>query len=247
MLSPDYPWYGAGNTNWESIVTSTVNPQAVNTGGGLLQDKRKDQRSMAPSLHQHQSQKQDQGQGNATESTITLQPEQSPRVHSNAAVISKIQEEQSIRRREQNRKSQRAYRDRRTQYASSLESKVEEMKGSIQLLQTENRELLQRLCELRSKNNVLRSSGTASSPSNSFPCVVVAQSPAGSQYSGDQPLAKEELESLYEPYLAIWNLLSSHLEPDSQPEDFVAVLEHLQTMALRKMRIADQDETEERG
>jgi hypothetical protein len=176
----------------------------------------------------------------------TLDLLKSPRPCTGLQTVAKIKSDYKSRRREQNRRSQQAYRERQSQYALDLELQVEEMDARVQRLHLENRELLRSLCAMRAKNRILRNSlreceaSTKNLGSNDF-----VRSVDGNRSQDLLPLSSHELELLYEPFLVVWNLLGSHLPPDSQPQDFATALEHLQAMAISRTRNDVGDEATE--
>ena len=176
--------------------------------------------------------------------TSALDSLKSSRAHAELSSVAKIKSDHKVRRREQNRRSQQAYRERRLQYALDLDSKVEAMAACVQRLELEKRELLRSLCVMSAKNKILRTSWRESEASS--------QSSASSDFGRSldrttsqacNPMSSQELEPLYEPFLALWNLLSSHLPSNSQPQDFAAALEHLLAMVISRTRRSGRDES----
>lgn len=115
-------------------------------------------------------------------------------------------------------RSQRAYRDRKMRYLLDLQGGIQEIEQKIRRLQTENTELIRQLCEMRAANNDLRDSSNktkdakASSQNDTTLSDSSHDGPAEAwskaSFSG---AANGELDALYEPFAAMWNLI--HLDP----------------------------------
>ena len=248
-------WYGTGIADQSS--SRCINRSGSNAARHRLRDKPHNPNRRTISSSAELSTGLDDGQDDAFKTTrYPLQ--QSPRAQIDLSAVSRIKTEQALKRREQNRQAQRAYRERKMKYSSELELQIEEMDRCMQLLQFENRDLLQRLCKLRATNNILRNSQTEAEASNDESALsgpAETETPRDSTTSSDStqsmtptgaeaciPVSKEGLASLYEAYMAIWTLLSSHLPLESQPEDYAVVLAYLQAMAVRRMGKSEQSE-----
>lgn len=114
--------------------------------------------------------------------------------------------------------SQRAYRDRKMRYLLDLQSGIQEIEQKIRRLQTENTELIRELCEMRAANNDLRDANRSKDPNVANQNDAVAPdtssqdgpAEAWSKANFTSP-ASGELDALYEPFAAMWNLI--HLDP----------------------------------
>lgn len=221
-----------GTTAWGHTIDLGIDFATADHRGGNLQGEQlhSDSSSSCRGDDTSSGLNDEQNAGFGPSLSFALQPS---RPHIGSSVVSNVKTEQLMRRREQNKRCQQAYRERRTLYISNLESKVEKMDDRIRILQIENRELLRRLCEVRAENNVLRSSRSESEESRD------AQAIAELVRSLERPkpcvhLSEEELELLYEPFSAVWNLSASHLPSGSGVKAIAAVIERLQTMATEK-------------
>lgn len=102
-------------------------------------------------------------------------------------------------------------------YLLDLQSGIQEIEQKIRRLQTENTELIRQLCEMRAANNDLRDSSKAKDNEAPSQNDIVftdssqdgpAEAWSKANFSG---AANGELDALYEPFAAMWNLI--HLDP----------------------------------
>ena len=113
--------------------------------------------------------------------------------------------------------SQRAYRDRKMRYLLDLQSGIQDIEHKIRRLQTENTELIRQLCEMRAANNDLRDASRRDSVISDENDILLNESTiqdgpaeAWSKANFTSP-SSGELDALYEPFAAMWNLI--HLDP----------------------------------
>lgn len=108
-------------------------------------------------------------------------------------------------------------------YLLDLESGIKEIEQKIRNLQSENTDLIRELCEMRAANNDLRGSSNSKAPSKSLPNPLLTNSTTqqpsqpltqtlqAARSSIDVAASTGELDALYEPFAAMWNLI--HLDP----------------------------------
>lgn len=102
-------------------------------------------------------------------------------------------------------------------YLLDLQSGIQEIEVKIRRLQTENTELIRQLCEMRAQNNDLRDSNKTkdnkiSSQNDAAPSDPSQDGPAEAWSKANfTGAANGELDALYEPFAAMWNLI--HLDP----------------------------------
>lgn len=161
----------------------------------------------------------------------------SSRIHIDIQSITKLQKEHAIRRREHNRQAQRACRERRVQYTLDLEAKIEELSESVQILQDENCKLIRQVCDLRAENIDL---GTALPESQASKigsaCGDCVQSLAKLDPEPVCSTNKTDLKPLHQPFLALWNLMSSYLGIECSSRDLAAALEQLKSEVVLTAR-----------
>lgn len=102
-------------------------------------------------------------------------------------------------------------------YLLDLQSGIQDIEQKIRRLQTENTELIRQLCEMRAANNDLRDCNKTKDAKSPHKNNVArldssqdgpAEAWSKANFSG---AANGELDALYEPFAAMWNLI--HLDP----------------------------------
>lgn len=182
-------------------------------------------------------------------SSPLLQPQLTPPVPIEVFFekASSWQKRKTLKRREQNKKSQQAYRARKEQHKNSLANSIESTMASLQQLQDDNSRLLQALCDIRTENNDLRRQHTGNDSTDadadminqSLQSINLANEDSlrvGEQ-SARPSLSQQAIESLHDPLQAIRNLLSYHLSHGAKRRDFVTVLERLEAFARHEKTV----------
>lgn len=157
------------------------------------------------------------------------------------------------KRKEQNKKSQQAYRARKEQYRQTLSRDISDADQKLALLREENCGLLRRLCDVHASNNELRRLYAAAginingaskrsngiSTSRRIECIAM---PADSTITQAAPSSKgqlspEAIETLRDPFQALQNVVSSLLGYEATDRDLSAAMEGLQAANQRSEAI----------